>query len=192
MKKIMVLVVIVFAFLTMGCEYKTNKKTLTNYVKFKYNDIEWESTDVYVPEGHNNKNEDEAVSYRILGVIDVTLKDDINLPFQVYEYEICNYDRCEISVNDNYVYVYSSHLLEEFNKDEENDLNLLIDTDMMAGKYFVLSNNKGFINCDKKQTAEDIKEELENFKDFMNSKTKKNISFKVQISCDNTEEFMIN
>ena len=192
MKKIMVLVVVLFAFLAIGCEYKTNRKTLTNYVNFKFDSIEWDRTDMYVPENQNKKDENKAVSYQILGTIDVTLKDDINLPFQVYEYEICNYDRCEISINDNYVYIYGKHLLEEFNKDREKELNLLIDNDTIGDKYFVMGNPKGFINCQGKEKVEDIEEELNEFKEFMNSKTKKNLSFKVNISCDNTKEFEMN
>ncbi len=133
---------------TVGCEVKPDRKVLIDYLNFKFNDVEADYSDAYNPKKGNYTDGAERYSYKIIGTMDVTLKDDVKEPFQIYQYDYCIYDECERNVDDNYVYIYLVKLLELYNKEhEDNPLYLNINTDSLGCSYFVINTCWGGIVC---------------------------------------------
>ena len=188
-KKLCVFLCAIMILFTVGCENKSNKK-LVEHLNFRFNDIEAEYSEVYDPKDGNYTDGAEKYSYKINKAIDVTLDDGLKEPFQVYEYKICKYDECETKVDDNYVYIYLTKLLDMYNQEHEDDqLYLNVNTDSLGGKYFVSNSYGGVCICGEKEKSKDITEKLDSFKEFVKSKTKKNISLVISVNCEETIQY---
>ena len=192
-KKICLSICLIMILFTLGCEYKTKERDLVKYLDFRFKDVELEHSEIYYPKEGTYTDGSERYSYQIFGVIDVSINDDVDTKFQVYEYNICRYDECEKKTGDNYDYVYGNYLIKEYNKEHESDpLYLDMNTDNLGGKYFVNNIASGLMMCESGIKLEGAKKKLDEFKEFVNSKTKRTVSFNVQLYCEEEVDYSIN
>ncbi len=193
-KNIFLSICILMVIITLGCEYKTKERDLEEYINFRFQEVELEYSEVYNPNEGNYNDGSERYTYKVLGATDVIIDDEVKEKFQVYEFNTCKYDECEKRISDNYDYVYSKYLLDKYNEEhKDNPLYLNINTDTVGGKYFIDNVVAGVTNCSTGQKISAVEKQLDDYKEYINSKTKKQLSFKVQIYCDKEEkEYSIN
>ena len=190
--KIKMLLMSIIIFSVTGCFglKKYNSNELDEYLKENFPNQKYSISEKYEVDESGEIGGD---TWSIEEVWDVTLDDDANLKFQVYNYRNCGPVGCSNQLCDNYNYVYSTYYLEKYNKNNKFELDILKDNN--TGIY-IFTNTYAHINYSSNNELEEIKKELNDFENYLNKKTNKKVELIVYLyrngNKESRERFEIN
>lgn len=181
--KAKLLLTIIFLFVVTGCfglkKYKENEINI--YLKENFPDQKYIVSEKYKVD---IKTETDGDIWSIEEVWDVSLDDDTNLKFQVYNYRNCGSIGCSNHLYNNYDYIYSTYYLEKYNKSNKLELDILKDDDF---GIYIRYNTYANIYYSNNDEFENLKVELKNFQKYLNENTNKKIKLYVDIYRINNE-----
>ena len=184
MKKYCTLILVIGILLLSGCY---NTRELNAYIKENLSQFE-------ITTSNKVKNDYSTAEETLYYYWNVTINDGINKEFQVYKYQACyGEEACKIKFKDNYTYIYSDYLLNEFKKDNNIRLDLVFPS-TIKDNFITADNVLALYSLEKDEKVEDAKTKIDEFKKYINSRVKRNISISVSIkdTDGNTTDYVIN
>ena len=184
MKKYYTLFLVVGVLFLSGCN---NTRELNAYVNENLSQFDITTSDKV-------KAEYSTAEENLYYYWNVTIDDGINKEFQVYKYQACyGEESCKIKFKDNYTFVYGDYLLNEFKKDNNIKLDLVFPS-AIKDNFITADNVLALYSLDKDEKVEDAKIRIDEFKKYINSRVKRNISISVSIKDvnGNTTDYAIN